>query len=297
MLLHGDCLQLLKDIEDHSIDMILADLPYDTTACEWDYMIPFSLLWQQYKRVAKVNAPIVLTASQPFTTKLIASNIENFKHSWIWNKKATGNIFLAESQPLKIHEDICVFAYGKCNYYPIKEPRTDNKKRSKCYGNGMASTNKYVPNKNADVVYEYEDRYPTTILQFSNAVKRNLIHPTQKPVELFEYLINTYSKKNDLVLDNVIGSGTTAIAAINTGRRWIGIEKDLIMYGKAFNRIYRHLKDNKEMIEKLNYTPTVQFAEAKRRHKMLMRYKQMHEAGETIPDRVLSLLKTDRLIT
>lgn len=292
MLIKGDAIAAMQTLESNSVDMILCDLPYNTTACNWDELIPFSLLWNQYKRICKEDAPIVLTASQPFTTLLISSNMEHYKHSWVWNKKATGNIFLANYQPLKIHEDICVFSFGKCNYYPIKTERHDEKKRSKCYGNGHASTETYQPNKNADKVYEYTDRYPTSIIEFSNAAKKGHIHPTQKPVKLFEYLIQTYSLIGDTVLDNCIGSGTTAIAAINTGRRWIGIDNDAIMIEKAQQRIDQHMELH-PMLEKILTVDHDSYWKDQQKQRQIEALRVKYPDPSVAPERVKKLLIAD----
>jgi site-specific DNA-methyltransferase (adenine-specific) len=221
-IIEGDCLEVMKEIPDKSVDMILCDLPYGTTACKWDSIIPFEPLWEQYERVIKDNGAIVLMASQPFTTVLINSNLEAFRYCWVWNKKKAGNIFLAKKQPMKIHEDVVVFSKKPHNYYPQMIKR-DKVKRSKNYGTGEAiGGTKEKENK----VYTYTHKYPTSILEFSNAVQKGKVHPTQKPVALFEYLIRTYTQPGEIVLDNCIGSGTTAIAALNTGRFFIGIEKE-----------------------------------------------------------------------
>ena len=232
-LLHGDCLELMKDIPDKSIDMILCDLPYGTTQCKWDSIIPFEPLWKQYERVIKDNGAIVLTASQPFTTELIHSNLKLFKYCWVWNKKKAGNIFLAKYQPMKIHEDIAVFSKKAHKYNPIKTPR-DKIKRSKNYGTGEAMGG---DRKKEDKVYEYTDKNPVSIIEVSNAVQKGKIHPTQKPVELFEYLIKTYTNEGETVLDNCMGSGTTGVACVNTNRNFIGIELDDKYFEIAKERI------------------------------------------------------------
>jgi len=228
-----DCLEGMKYIDDKSIDMILCDLPYGTTKCKWDTVIPFEPLWEQYERIIKDNGAIVLTASQPFTTELIHSNLKLFKYCWVWNKKKAGNIFLAKYQPMKIHEDIVVFSKKTHKYNPIKTPR-DKIKRSKNYGTGEAMGG---DRKKEDKVYEYTDKNPVSIIEVSNAVQKGKIHPTQKPVELFEYLIKTYTDEEDIVLDNCMGSGTTAIACINTNRNYIGFELDPTYCGIANKRI------------------------------------------------------------
>jgi site-specific DNA-methyltransferase (adenine-specific) len=220
-IIQGDCLIVMKDIPDKSIDMILCDLPYGTTACKWDTIIPFEPLWEQYKRVIKDNGAIVLTASQPFTSALVMSNIKMFKYCWVWNKKKGGSPLLSKIQPIRITEDVVIFGKGKLLYNPIMTPRDKPVSRGKNKGNISETTNNSF---NEDKVYtEY---YPKNIIEISNANQNNRVHPTQKPVALFEYLIKTYTSVGDTILDNCIGSGTTAVAAINTGRNFIGIEMD-----------------------------------------------------------------------
>lgn len=224
----------MKEIADKSIDAIICDLPYGTTACKWDSIIPFEPLWEQYKRIIKDNGAIVLTASQPFTTVLIASNLKMFKHSWVWNKKKSGNIFLAKTQPMKIHEDVIVFGKTTPIYNPIMIPR-DKIKRSKNYGTGQIMGGNKIPE---DKVYEYTHKYPESIIDISNANQKGKVHPTQKPVELMEYLVKTYTNEGDTVLDNCMGSGTTGVACKNLGRKFIGIEQDANYFEIAKNRIY-----------------------------------------------------------
>ena len=221
-IIQGDCLEVMKQIPDKSIDMILADLPYGTTACKWDTIIPFEPLWKQYERVIKDNGAIVLTASQPFTTKLIMSKLDWFRYTWVWNKRKAGNIFLAKMQPMKIHEDIVVFSKKPHNYFPQMIKR-DKIKISKNYGTGESmGGNK----KKEDKKYTYTHKYPESIIDISNANQKGKIHPTQKPVALLEYLIKTYTNEGDTVLDNVAGSGTTGVACKNLNRNYILIEKE-----------------------------------------------------------------------
>ena len=217
-IIQGDCLEVMKDIDDKSIDMILCDLPYGTTACSWDTIIPFEPLWEQYKRIIKDNGAIVLTASQPFTSKLVMSNLKMFKYEWIWDKKNISNPFLAKYQPLKQHENICVF--GGKNYFPVMEQREKLRKYKDKYGGGESFNKKGTGEKE----YTIKAKYPKSILDFSNALQKGKFHPTQKPVALFEYLIKTYTNKGELVLDNCLGSGTTAVACQNLKRNFIGIE-------------------------------------------------------------------------
>ncbi len=224
-LILGDCLAEMPKIADKSIDVVLCDLPYGTTACKWDTIIPFEPLWEQYKRIIKDNGAIVLTASQPFTSALIMSNLKMFKYNWVWNKRISGNPLLAKYQPLKIHEDICVFSKAKHNYYP--EMR---KGKMRIKGGGKSKLLNMKMSKSTNDNY-----YPVSIIEYSNA-KRG-VHPTQKPVALFEYLIKTYTNEGDLVLDNCSGSGTTGVACKNLNRNCILIEKDEEYYKIAERRI------------------------------------------------------------
>lgn len=224
-LFHGDCLEVMAQLPDASVDMILCDLPYGTTACKWDTVIPFEPLWAQYRRVAKRNAAIVLTASQPFTTALIASNMREFRYCWVWDKKIAGNPFLAKRQPMKRHEDVCVFSASPHFYAP---QMTTGKMRTK--GGGHSKLFDVALTSSVNDQY-----YPTSIVEFSNA-KRG-IHPTQKPVALMEYLIRTYTREGETVLDNCMGSGTTGVACANTGRQFIGIERDEKYFAIASERI------------------------------------------------------------
>jgi site-specific DNA-methyltransferase (adenine-specific) len=232
----GDCLDLLPLIPDASVDMILCDLPYGITACDWDKVIDLDRLWEQYKRIVKPKAAIVLTGSQPFTTDLINSNREWFKYEWIWDKKLSSGALNANRVPLKRHENVTVF-YLSCKYNPIMRKGgrriKGGGKPSQCYGS-------VVPSKSINDHY-----YPTSLIEISNACHNDRIHSTQKPVKLFEYLIRTYTDEGDLVLDNCIGSGTTAVAALNTGRNFIGIELSEEYCEIARNRIARETRQER----------------------------------------------------
>ena len=214
-LYEADCFDVFPSIEDKSIDMILCDLPYGTTACKWDTPLPLDKLWTEYKRVIKDNGAIVLTASQPFTSKLVSSNYDMFKYSWVWIKDVPSDYLNAKKRPMKLFEDIVVFSRGNCNYNPqglIYNPHINN--RTKIGDNyGVANNNNYS---------EYTN-YPKNVLVFNRSVG---LHPTQKPVALFEYLIKTYTNEHDLVLDNCAGSGTTGVACQNLNRDCILIEKE-----------------------------------------------------------------------
>ena len=243
-ILLGDCLELMKDIPNGSIDMILADLPYGTTACKWDTIIPFDALWKQYERIIKLNGSIVLTASQPFTSALVMSNPKMFKYEWIWEKAVGSNFAALKYQPMKEHENILVFGKGTTIYNPIKEERKGSgKQRQKAgYTNSKATakTGQFIggimdatKRKN-----DYDElRYPSSIQYFNNRDKDRGMHPTQKPTALFEYLIKTYTNENDLVLDNTAGSGTTAIACLNTNRQFIVMEKEQKYYDIILKRV------------------------------------------------------------
>ena len=222
-LIHGDCLEKMKDIPDKSIDMILCDLPYGTTACKWDVVIPFEPLWEQYKRIIKDRGAVVLFGSEPFSSYLRMSNIKQYKYDWVWRKRAV-NFLNAKKQPLREVENIMVF--NALNYYPqglIYKPRI-NKRSNSTETNGEHGLDNFS---------EYTN-YPKNTLDFKN--ERGL-HPTQKPVALLEYLIKTYTNEGETVLDNCMGSCSTGIACINTNRQFIGIEKDDKYFEIAKKRI------------------------------------------------------------
>jgi site-specific DNA-methyltransferase (adenine-specific) len=226
-----DCLEGMKLIDDKSIDMILCDLPYGTTKCKWDIIIPFEPLWEQYERIIKDNGIIVLFGSQPFTSQLINSNIKYFRYEIIWEKEQATNFVFIRKQIGKIHENICVF-YKK---QPIYNPQMRNGKNIKYSGsiNQINSHNQIISGKRK--IKESNQRYPISIVKFNR--DKNKLHPTQKPVALFEYLIHTYTNEGNLVLDNCMGSGTTAIACINTNRNYIGFELDTTYCDLANKRI------------------------------------------------------------
>ena len=241
-VIHGDCLEVMPSIPDKSIDMILCDLPYGTTACKWDTAIPFEPLWKEYKRLIKDNGAVVLFGSEPFSSYLRMSNITNYKYDLVWDKVQGSSFALANKQPLRKHENIILFSYGVINYYPqmvLKEKPLDDR-NWKGDGNGEnARFGSKVKTK-----YIRTHSYPGSIIRVNSTSKEcnppQKIHPTQKPVALFEYLIKTYTNEGETVLDNCIGSGTTAIACINTGRNFIGIEKEREYVDIARKRISEH---------------------------------------------------------
>ena len=224
----ADCLDFMKDIPDKSVDMILCDLPYGTTACKWDTIIPFEPLWKEYKRIIKDNGAIVLTASQPFTSALVMSNIKMFKYELIWDKKRGYEPQLANIRPQKSHENILIFCKGKTIYNPQKTPldKIDKRVGSGRKNNRLDGTGHNILSSITSGEKEYKDRFPLSIQFFSNANQKDKTHPTQKPVALFEYLIKTYTNEGDLVLDNCAGSGTTGVACKNLNRNYILIEKE-----------------------------------------------------------------------
>ena len=244
-LYHGDCLKEMSNIPDGSVDMILADLPYGTTACKWDNVIPFEPLWAHYWRVLKPNGAVVLFGIQPFTSVLITSNLKTFKYCWAWKKSKGSNFPHAPNMPLKILEDITVFSRGiightaqvgqkRVPYYPqgITEGTTVVKQ------NPNRSELKYHRDSQSQHTTGYQcknENYPTTLLMFKS--EGNTTHPTQKPVALLEYLIKTYTLEGETVLDNTMGSGSTGVACVNTGRKFIGIEIDDKYFAIAQERI------------------------------------------------------------
>lgn len=245
-LLHGDCLELMKDIPDKSVDCIITDPPYGTTACKWDSVIPFEPMWEQLNRIIKDNGAIVLFGSEPFSSMLRCSNLKMYKYDWIWEKSRPTGYLEAKNKPMKIHEIISVFSKGasanccknRITYNPQNLIEINKKYKNstateiygqrKCRAKGKEGIQKYT-------------NYPKTVLKFKNPSKT--IHPTQKPVALLEYLIKTYTKENETVLDFTMGSGSTGVACVNTNRNFIGIEKDDKYFEIAKNRIEQAEKE------------------------------------------------------
>jgi site-specific DNA-methyltransferase (adenine-specific) len=245
-ILHkGDCLELMNNIPDNSIDMVLTDPPYGTTVCKWDRIIDFDLMWKQLKRITKDNGAICLFGKNPFTAKLIYSNIKDFKYNWVWHKNKPANIFASKYEPMNYHEEINVFCKGKTKYYKqmIKRNAAGAKRLAKGNANIKGTFKKDLNGKNKKVEHPV-DRYspdlknPSTVLKFNNSNK-NSLHPTQKPVPLLSYLIKTYSLENETVLDFTMGSGSTGIACLGTNRKFIGIEKDENYFEVSKKRIVK----------------------------------------------------------
>ena len=224
-LMKGDCLEMMKLIPDGSIDMVLCDLPYGTTQNKWDAVIPFDSLWVEYRRICK--GAIVLTSSQPFTSIMVASNLADFKYAWVWEKSAATGHLNAKRMPMKLHEDINVFCKGSAPYNPQDLQPFNKTVRRGSNGSNFGESG----NEN----FQEFTNYPRSILRYPTDPKP--VHPTQKPVALMEYLIRTYTNEGDTVLDNTMGSGTTGVACANTGRRFIGIERDDKYFGIAQKRI------------------------------------------------------------
>ena len=236
-LIQGDCLECMKEIDAGSVDMVLADPPYGTTACKWDSIIPFEPMWAQLKRVIKPNGAIVMTASQPFTTTLIASNMKMFKYCWVWDKHIPRGFQTAKYRPMNKHEDVCVFGSGKIKYYPIKVKR-DKPVTVKNYSKkNKVSSNDIGKYNDASMSFTYTHRNPDTIILDCWEANKGKVHPTQKPVALMEYLIKTYTNEGETVLDFAMGSGTTGVACKNLNRNFIGIELDPEYFKIASDRI------------------------------------------------------------
>lgn len=241
----GDCLEVMKTIEDNSIDAIITDPPYGTTACKWDSVIDFNLMWEQLNRIIKPNGAIVLFGSEPFSSALRMSNIKNYKYDWKWDKVIGSGFQVAKYKPMMRSEDVCIFGTGgRVNYYPIKIKR-DKPIKGYAVNNSLSN-----PLANADkTVRTYTHKNPTNILEYRKV--KGTVHPTQKPLELMEYLIKTYTKDDEMVLDFTMGSGSTMVACVNTNRNGIGIEMD----ENYFNIAKKRVEEKKE--EKDNEPPTL----------------------------------------
>ena len=255
-LYQGDCLEVMKQIPDKSVDLILCDLPYGTTACKWDSIIPFDEMWLRLNKLIKPNGAIVLFGSEPFSSALRMSNIKNYKYDWVWKKSRCGNFQIAKYQPLKYTEIISVFGNGKgkVNYYPIYEEASASTKSRRQYKMGGVTTGlKHMASGEykSELLHGKDKKNPSNILDFKSQ-HTNILHPTQKPVALMEYLIKTYTNEDELVLDFTMGSFTTAIACLNIKRNFIGIELDENYFKIGSKRVEEHLKT-------LDYIPKIYY--------------------------------------
>ncbi len=231
-LYRGDCLEIMQQILDTSVDLVLCDLPYGVTDCSWDQVLPMDALWEQYHRIAKERAAIVLFGCQPFTADLIASNRKEFRYTWYWRKNTASGFCYARYQPMRCMEDICVFYRKPPEYHPQGLVRVENPKpRKKHSDNGVYK----MRTMQKEHITKYTN-WPKNLLEYKNEFG---LHPTQKPVALLEYLIRTYTNPGDLVLDNCMGSGSTGVAAVRAGRDFIGIEQDAGYFELAKERIER----------------------------------------------------------
>ena len=238
-LRQGDCLELMKDIPDGSVDLVLTDPPYGTTACKWDSVIPFEPMWAELKRIIKPNGAIVLFGSEPFSSALRMSNIKNYKYDWIWEKNRGSNFTLVKYQPMKEHENISVFSKKTHLYYPIKEVRKGSGKSRimRKYNNSKGSNITGIK-QSITKTQGQELRFPSSIQKFNTTeIGISRFHLTQKPVALLEYLIKTYTQEGETVLDFTMGSGSTGVACVNTNRNFIGIELDENYFEIAKKRI------------------------------------------------------------
>jgi DNA modification methylase len=224
-LLQGDCMELMSRIPDGSIDMVLSDLPYGTTRCRWDTPINLQELWKQYRRVVKENGAIVLFSAQPFTTELISSNKAMYRYEWIWRKTQPSGFMNAKKMPLRTHENIEIF-YRKPPTYNPQMTHGHKRKTATAYGTRESDGSSCYGREERNYTYDSTDRYPVDVLQYSTGDKSKRLHPTQKPVDLLEYLVKTYTNSGETVLDNCMGAGSTGVACLNTGREFVGIELD-----------------------------------------------------------------------
>lgn len=242
-LWNGDCLELMKDIPDKSMDAIICDLPYGTTACKWDSVIPFEPLWEQYKRIIKDNGAIVLFGAEPFSSALRFSNIKWWKYDWKWIKDKGSNFGVAKYRPINTSEDIMVFSRKVLKYNP--QMRVTDKKSNKGGKAKIKESSVYGKNGFKQSYRDTNIKYPINCIKFNtpkhNDKKNGSLHPTQKPLDLLEYLVKTYTKENDWVLDNTCGSNTTGISCYDLNRNYIGIEKDIDIYNVAKKRVEENI--------------------------------------------------------
>lgn len=235
----GDCLELMESISDRSIDLVLCDLPYSITRCKWDTIIPFDKLWEQYNRVAKETTPFVLFGAEPFSSYLRISNIKNYKYDIVWDKVRGSGFLNVHKQPMRNHELISIFYRKQCIYNPQK---TFGHVKKEAFRRRELQTEVYGKTKK-DNYYNSTERYPRSIVTFSTDTQKSSLHPTQKPIALLEYLIKTYTNEGMTVLDNCMGSGSTAIACIDTNRKFIGMDIEKKYFDIATNRIKERLME------------------------------------------------------
>lgn len=238
-LMQGDCLERMKEIDTGSVDMILCDPPYGTTACKWDSVIPLELMWEQYKRVIKKQGAVVLFSAEPFSSSLRLSNVEDYKYDWVWEKNTGTNFLHAKRMPIRYTENISVFIEGSSWYYPQKttgHPPTNS-------GKGRRVGNIYSGSSKMDYQGGDTTRFPKNIQKFNTVDNYKRVHPTQKPTDLAEYLIKTYTNEGETVLDNCFGSGTTGVACVNANRKFVGIELDETYYNLSKERILNTAKE------------------------------------------------------
>ena len=239
-LYKGNCLEIIKTIQDKSIDAIITDPPYGTTACKWDSVIPFEPMWEQLNRIIKPNGAIVLFGSEPFSSALRMSNIKNYKYDWIWDKRSSTNPMLSKIMPIKSHEIVSVFGFNKINYYPqmVEKSKATIKRQNRKQNTNNINSEHYSHKR---VIQRNELAYPKSVQYFkkevNNQYKKPVVHPTQKPILLMEYLIRTYTNEGETVLDFTMGSGSTGVACVNTKRNFIGIELDDKYFSIAEQRI------------------------------------------------------------
>ena len=249
-LIKGDCLIEMQNIPDKSIDAVICDLPYGTTSCKWDNILPFDILWRQYLRIIKSKGAIILFGTEPFTSELILSNRDMYREKLTWVKHKPSNIGNAKYMHLKYSEDIIVFSNGKCTYNPQMQPRISDRVRQAQGGNSKQWRTNRKDTQEVSFATQYAPRdwhtfdadfkYPSNVINIPSVVsnsKEKVPHPTQKPIALIEYLIKTYTNEGDTILDNTMGSGTTGVACISTNRKFIGIELDENYYNISCKRV------------------------------------------------------------
>lgn len=262
MLYNDDCMNVLPELDDNSVDMVLVDLPYGTTHNSWDSVIPLDKLWEQYNRVVKINGAMVFTAQSPFNIVLANSNLENYRYEWIWHKnKSTGHLN-AKRMPMKSHENVLVF-YRKLPTYNPQKTSGHTKRNSSVTKNDYVGRYKDRNYQASDVVMNeggQTDRYPRSVLEIPvhNNDTKDKFHPTQKPINLMRYFIQTYTNEGDVVLDNAMGAGTTCIACVKENRKYIGIEKDEFYFNKAKERI-ANINKNSLFMSKYKYHPQTDY--------------------------------------